>query len=189
MLSSAKLMFEVMTDLVAEGNFINTPLANVRPSISGVFANAADGFDPSRHVKGTSLSAGLLLGNKMRNVRVEKVLQPVPASVLIQFEDVASQTTGGKLTPCGIGSLSGEELKFDPANAAEGIYFIAEDGAESKVTSVAQRTEGRLIFSIPGGLAAGQYQLEIRKGYKVGQGNKEREPARAVTGELTKYIW
>jgi hypothetical protein len=120
-------------------------------------------------VKGASLSAGLLLSNKMRNARVEKVLQPVPTPVLIQFEDVASQTTGGKLTPGGIGRVSGEELKYDPANNTEGIFFIAEDGAESKVASVAQRTEGRLIFSIPGGLAAGQYQLEIRKGYKSGK--------------------
>lgn len=59
----------------------------------------------------------------------------------------------------------GEELKFNPANAAEGIYFVAPDGTATKVDIIASRTEGRLMFSVPGTLATGSYTLEVRKGY------------------------
>jgi hypothetical protein len=58
----------------------------------------------------------------------------------------------------------GEELKFDPANAAEGIFFIAADNTVTKATVIASRTEGKIVFSIPS-LPAGDYTLEVRKGY------------------------
>ena len=64
----------------------------------------------------------------------------------------------------GIGQIVGEELKFDPTNAAEGIYFVAANGTASKVIVVASRTEGKLMFDIRT-LAVGTCTLEVRKGY------------------------
>ena len=160
-----KVFFEVVTDEVAEGNNVNLPLVNIKPGIGGVFINATDSFDSSRHIKKANLSAGILLNQKMNLATVEKITQPTSAPVLIQFTDVNKQTTNSILTPSGIGQIVGEELKFNPANALEGIFFVDNTGSATKVTVIASRTEGKLVFSIPASLTTGSYILEVRKGY------------------------
>lgn len=160
-----KVLFEVITDEVAEGNNVNLPLVNIKPGITGVFTGAADAFDASRHIKKANLSAGILLTEKMGYADVQKILQPIPTPALIQFIDVTSKTTNSILTPGGIGQIVGEELKFDDTSTGQGIYFIAADGTATKVVNIATRTEGKLIFNIPTSLVAGNYTLEVRKGY------------------------
>ncbi len=159
------VFYEVVSDKVAEGNSVNLPLINIRPGISGVFVNPLDTFDASRHIKKANVSNGTLLTRKMNAAAVEKITQPIASPTLIQFLDVNTQTVNSLLTPGGIGQIIGEELKFNPENAMEGIYLLAADGTATPVTVMASRTEGKLVFGIPGGLAAGNYTLEVRKGY------------------------
>ncbi|MEY4903253.1 MAG: hypothetical protein RLZZ292_1068 [Bacteroidota bacterium] len=163
-LAVLKVFFEVVTDEVAEGNNVNLPLVNIKPSVNGVFTSATDSFDASRHITKASVTAGILLNEKMSNAKVEKTTQVTATPVLIEFMDINSQNTNSILTSGGIGQIIGEELKFNPANAAEGIYFVATNGTATKVAVVASRTEGKLMFSIPT-LAVGTYTLEVRKGY------------------------
>lgn len=159
------VFFDVVSDEVADGNSVLLPIVNIRPSITGVFSSATDSFDHSRHVKKASLSAGVLLNQKVSSAAVEKITSSVPNPVLLEYADINSQTVNSKITPGGIGQIVGEELKFDPASATEGIFLISSNGTETKITILATRTEGKLMFSIPAGLAAGSYSLEVRKGY------------------------
>lgn len=163
--ATLNLLFTVMTDVVADGNSIVTRLANIRPGISGVFTSATDTFDSSRHSKRATLSAGTMLYDKMQAAKVEKIASGIPAPDLQEFLNVKSGTTNDMLTPGSIGQLVGSELKFNPENAEEGIYLTHEAGTETKVTELAIRTEGKLLFTIPAGLATGGYQIEVRKGY------------------------
>ncbi len=158
------LFFEVVCDEVVNGNFINLPIANIRSGISGVFTSATDDFDPARHALRATLSPGTLLNEKMRNARLEKTLQPLPSPVLLEFLNINTNTTNAVLTPSGIGQIIGEELKFNPNNPQEGIFFIATDGTETKVQIIASRTEGKLVFAIPN-LSPGTYTLEVRRAY------------------------
>jgi len=158
------LFFDVVSDEVADGNFVNLPLANIRVGISGVFTSITDSFDPSRHSLRATLSPGLLLSEKMQKARLEKTLQPLPSPVIIEFLNINTNTTNSVLTPGGIGQIVGEELKFNPNNPQEGIFFVAADGTETKVQIIASRTEGKLVFSIPT-LPAGNYTLEVRRAY------------------------
>ncbi len=161
------LFFDVVTDQVADGNNVNLPLVNIRPSITGIFTSVTDSFDQSRHTKRATLSAGLLLTQKMQRASVEKVLQSLPAPVLLEFLDVNSGLANSKLTPGGIGTIVGEELKFNPANEAEGIFFVDNNGKAARVSVIATRTEGKLLFSVPTDLKAGNYNLEVRRAYKA----------------------
>jgi hypothetical protein len=137
---------------------------NIRVGISGVFTSITDSFDPSRHSIRATLSPGLLLSEKMQKVRLEKTLQPLPSPVILEFLNINTNTTNSVLTPGGIGQIVGEELKFNPNNPQEGIFFVAADGTETKVQIIASRTEGKLVFSIPT-LPAGNYTLEVRRAY------------------------
>ena len=163
--AAGNLIFETIAYALAQGNNVNTPLANFKGSITGVFTNATDSFDPTRHTVKAVISQGTMLSEQMANATLEKVLQSQPSPTLIEYFDVNSQTANAKLTPGGIGQVVGEELKFDPANAAEGIFLIDTGGTETKIAILATRTEGKLVFSVPTGLAPGNYTLEVRRGY------------------------
>jgi hypothetical protein len=178
--AAGNLLFETVCHAVAQGNSVNLPLANFRGSITGVFTNATDSFDPSRHTVRAVISQGTMMAEHMASATLEKVLQSQPSPTLIEYFDVNTQTANSKLTPNGIGQISGEELKFDPANAAEGIFIVSSSGTATKVVVIASRTEGKLVFSIPAGLAAGNYTLEVRRGY----GNA----ATIRTGTLTDTV-
>jgi len=155
---------EIM-DAVAEGYSVNTDIANIRPSIQGVFANVNDSFDASRHTVRASITAGNALFTKMLAASVEKVKSSVISPSIVEFIDNRTNTNT-QATKGSIGTITGSELKYDPTNALEGIFFINEaTSTETKVTDVATRTEGKLLFVIPASLAAGTYKLEVRKAY------------------------
>lgn len=155
---AANLLFEVITDEVADGNSVTLPLVNIRPGIKGVFTSAADSFDASRHIKRATLTSGSLLSSKMQTAKIEKLTSELPSPVLVEYMDVNSGTANSLLTPGGIGSITGEELKFNPENEAEGIWFVPTgDGEAVKVTFVAThrrppdvqhsgRDAGRLLY-------------------------------------------
>ena len=160
-----RLSFEEIADAVSEGNNVNLPLLNARPSIQGVFTDINDTFDVSRHTVKASLSAGLLLFNKMKTATVEKMGSSIVSPDIVDFTDVRT-STHSKASKGGIGIITGSELKFNTANVAEGIFFVnIATNAETKSTEIAQRTEGKLMFMIPNTLVAGTYYVEVRKAY------------------------
>jgi len=163
--AAGNLVFETIAYAVSQGNSVNTPLANFRGSITGVFSNATDSYDPSRHTVKAVISQGTMLSEQMASTTLEKVLQSQPSPTLVEYFDVNTQTANAKLTPGGIGQVVGEELKFDPANATEGVFVVSSTGTATKITVLATRTEGKLVFSVPTGLASGNYTLEVRRGY------------------------
>jgi hypothetical protein len=158
------LLFDVVTDEIAAGNHVNLPMANFRPSVTGVFTSITDSFDPARHTRKGTISQGTMLAQKMQKATVEKVMQSIPIPVLLEYFDFNTQAVNSNLTPNGIGQIIGEELKFDPSKPEEGVYFVAENGTETKVSVLANRTEGKLVFNIPV-LTAGNYSLEVRRIY------------------------
>jgi hypothetical protein len=170
-----KLFFRSIVDRVSNGHIVNTPVAIIRPGLSGTFKSAGASFDSSIHNKKASLSAGKMLKEAMLNATVQKSLSSVPKPVLTEFADKSSGTTNDILTPGSIGIITGAELKFDPTNASEGIFFIDSAKAETKVDLVAERTEGKLTFLIPATLVKGEYKLVVRKGFTTNVSIREGE--------------
>lgn len=161
-----KLFLEEAVNTVAEGNNLNTPLVNLKPSITGIFASKSDTFDASRHTKRASVSMGLGLARAMQDTSAEKIQEPLASPFLLEYTDTNSSTQNTTVTPGGIGMLIGSDLKFDPTNAEEGIFFVPTGaGTDVKVQVLAQRTEGKLTFQIPAAIVAGTYRLEVRRAY------------------------
>jgi hypothetical protein len=61
-----------------------------------------------------------------------------------------------------MGQLVGHRLKFDSQDPAQGIFFRAAAGGETRVAVVGQNVPTGLIFMIPAELDAGDYTLEVR---------------------------
>ena len=98
----------------------------------------------------------------------QEAVRPSPS--LLDYVDLNSGERNGPLTPGGMGQIIGHRLKFDPDDTAQGIFFIAEDGTETRVSVVGRNKPGELMFLVPDGLASGEYRLEVRA---ILKGSKE----------------
>ena len=91
---------------------------------------------------------------------------------LIEYRDLGSGTSNDQVSVGNIGQLSGSRLKFDPAGVGEGLFFVAQAGGETKVTTVQKNKPTQLVFLVPE-LTDGTYHLEVRA--RMGTGTAARE--------------
>lgn len=146
------------------------------PRIKGVFNGPNDTFDPARHQIDVGANPGTELRDEVRAAAtVQKVEAIKPAPNPIEYRDVASDTSNDVLTPGNIGEVSGSRLKYDQAQADEGVYIIAVTGGEGdvKVAQMQKNKPGQLVFLVPSSLVNGTYYLEVRA--RMGQGSTSRD--------------
>jgi hypothetical protein len=156
--------FEAVEGYLLEGYRVNTPWVNHSLSIRGNFESKTDSFDPNRH----SIEAVAYPGARLRRAireraSVQKNLAARMQPELLEFVDWNSDQRDSALTPGGLGQLVGKNLKFDPTQAEQGIFFIPAAGGNAiQVSVVSHNTDGQLTFLIPASLAPGDYSLEVR---------------------------
>jgi hypothetical protein len=150
-----------VVDSIAKGNNVNTELFKIYPSISGVFDSQSDSFDKKRHAIRLNLTAGSRLSEALDSIELRKVEIAPAQPVLQQFTDLKTNTVNETFTPGQIASIRGSLLKFDDADENQGIFFMAQDGSETKVSQVVKNKPSELLFFAPEGLS-GTYSLEVR---------------------------
>src|SRR5699024_10854614 len=133
-------------------------LTKISASISGVFGSKLSDFDHSKHYVRFNMNPGERITEILRTVEVEKVDANKPEPVLDLFRDLATDIAYDTLTPCNIGVIIGNMLKIDTTDTNQGIFFIAADYTETKVTTIARNMPSSLIFMIPDTLASGEYE-------------------------------
>ncbi|WP_461643940.1 DUF4469 domain-containing protein [Labilibaculum euxinus] len=86
--------------------------------------------------------------------------------VIQQFTDLKTKAVNETFSPGQIASLKGSLLKFDEEDADQGIFFIAGDGAATKVVNVVKNKPSELLFFVPEALKTGSFQVEVRTIFK-----------------------
>ncbi len=159
--------YTAIKGLLLNGVNVNTPLANFRLSIKGTFRDITDRFDADRHQLRAVITAGSRLRRAIRfegrPVKEESPVRFRPYPVT--YTDLNSGEHNQTLTPGGLGQIEGYRLKFDADDPLQGIFFIAEDGTETRVRVMGENRPGKLLFLIPD-LAPGSYRLEVRTLYQ-----------------------
>ncbi|MBL0743487.1 DNA-binding domain-containing protein [Chryseolinea lacunae] len=150
-----------VAQLVKDGHNVVSPLFNVSLSIRGTFADANDSFDAARHTISVRVQPGLRLKEMVSQIRVEKIMSFKPLPILQSFKDLTSKADS-TATPGGVAHIAGSALKFDAANAAQGVFFTALNGTLTKVDVIADAKPSKIIFIIPATLAAGEYSISVR---------------------------
>ena len=144
-------------------------LVELFPRMRGIFTGAGDAFDPARHSVDVGANPGIRVRQTVRDqatVTKDEAIKPSPNP--LEYRDVGSDTTNDQVTPGNIGQLSGSRLKYDPAQADEGIYFLPTGGgAEIKVTTLQKNKPAQLVFLVPA-LMPGTYYLEVRARMRAG---------------------
>ena len=156
-------------------------LCELFPRIKGVFNGITDTFDASRHRVDVGANPGARVRRTVRvGATVTKAETIKPAPALLEYVDLGSGETNGRITSGNIGTINGHRLKFNPDQDDEGIYFVNIDtAAEVKLTAIQKNKPGQLVFLTPT-VPGGQYYLEVRTRF--------REPAELRTGRLDEIL-
>lgn len=153
-------------DALSNGFSINTPLFKISPSIQGVFDSESEGFDRSKHYLKLNVTSGGRISQIATGLKVEKVAASSPVPNLSTFKDVTTGTINETLSPGGVGEVTGSRLKIDEADTLQGVFLIAADGTATRAITYVRNMPSNLIFMIPAGLVAGEYELEVRANAK-----------------------
>jgi len=81
---------------------------------------------------------------------------------LQRFTNLKSNEINENFTPGQVASIKGSLLKFDAEDEQQGIFFLANDGTEIRVTNVVKNKPSELLFFVPDALSTGSYQVEVR---------------------------
>ncbi|WP_321281010.1 DNA-binding domain-containing protein [Marinifilum fragile] len=147
---------------VKNGNIVSTDLFRISPSISGVFEDENDSFDPSRHSINLNISPGPRLQEIISKIELKKVALSSAEPVIEKFVDLKTKVENESFTPGQIASIKGSLLKFNEEDNNQGVFFIAVDGTETRVTEFVKNKPSELMFFVPDGLTIGNFQLEVR---------------------------
>lgn len=151
-----------LEDIIKGGNYVKTNLFSIFPSIAGIFNSSGDGFDSHRHGIRLNISAGSRLNRVVQDIKVEKVKVSIPAPVIEKFTNLKTKTVNESFSPGQIAMLTGLLMKFDESDPEQGIFFISNEGAETRVTNVSKNKPSELLFFVPETLTAGTYEIEVR---------------------------
>lgn len=151
-------------DRVSLDNFVD-----FRPRLSQVLDSAATTFDPQSG--GQLLIAATVKPELTSQVRqqasFEKLTRVIKRPSLESFQDARTRTEG-VYSPGGSARIIGNHLQiFDEPAPEEGIFFIAENGTETKVAYVQDNGTKKLTFEIPAGLS-GIQRVQVRTQYTPG---------------------
>jgi hypothetical protein len=148
-------------NLLRLGMSINTPTANFRVSLKGVFEGKGDTYDPSRHRVMARVGTGSRLRQALKGVEVVKDEAPSQAPKPVEYTDVVSGTKNQVLTPGEGALLTGYRLRFEQGDPEQGIFLIAEDGTATPVERLIKVMPSEVSLIAPA-LSAGTYTLEVR---------------------------
>ena len=159
-LAYQNLEIEVLSDIIAEGGHIHTPILTTSFSISGVFEDQNDTFDKARHTVRLNVNAGSALREAATKVKVQKVegnsTDPNISSVI---DKVSGDNTNVKLGS--VVEIKGVRLKFDPADSDQGVFAMA-GGAEYRCDAIIENMPARVLVMLPSSLPEGEFILEVR---------------------------
>ena len=154
--------FMAMAHLLKQGNTISLDYLKARFSLSGIFTDANDQFDPNRHQLNIKLTPGPFLNQLTKKVPLNKVKAQTTTVTINEYHDYRSKTTNEQLTIGGLARIRGANMGIDAQAADQGVFLIDSKGKANKADFVESVNLAELMFQVPGNLEANTYRLEVR---------------------------
>ena len=156
----SNLFVETVAEAVGMGYNVVHPLFNIFFFMSGVFDNLLDTYDGNRHKVNVNLSKGVKLRETEKKVKVQKTNSPSPQPQIQEVKDSITGVVNETLTAQGVVEVRGYNLKIEGDNPSCGLWFVHENGEETKATIIIENKPSKIFAMIPA-LADGTYQIKI----------------------------
>lgn len=164
-------VLEAISNNLRQGQGFTCDYFSLEPSVSGVFVNDKDRFDPARHQVELNLRLGKPMKEALSQVKVEVIPHNVPMPVIEQAYDRGSKTTNGQLTPGNTLEITGSRLKIEDETAAEqGVFLVnTQNAQEAKIDHLFTNVDKTVHVEVPKTLKKGVYRLEVRSAVNKGK--------------------
>ena len=172
---------KALLDRLLRGYSYTDDIVQMRPRVTGVFADEGSPFDPAVHKCVIDMSAGSTLRANLGAVKVKITGKKDAGGAKISA--VVNTLTGKNDGTMVLGddiSLEGDKIKIaDETDSAQGVFFIASDGSEYRVSrKLTMNKPKNLIARVPADLPAGEYTVVVRT--KFTSGGNELKTVREV---------
>lgn len=117
-------MKEAILKKLGQGYGIRTALVHYFPTISGVFTDEDDTFDPARHTVNIKTTPTRMVKEAAKHISLQKVTSTKRIPVINRFMDTATDTRDNLITPGLVAEIKGELLKLDPSDLSQGVFLI-----------------------------------------------------------------
>ena len=156
---------QVIAGIIKKGGVIHTEAFQLRFSITGTFDDASEAFDPKKQAIHLHIIPGPLFQEAAQEAVPQKVSPHTQTGIVItEVKDSTTGSINANITSEGVVEIVGSYLKIEGNNPQVGVYFIAQDGTEHKVATLAQNKPSSLLVVAPT-LTSGTYTLEIKTQY------------------------
>jgi hypothetical protein len=163
---------QVIADIIAEGEAVNTELFNAFPSIQGVFTAAEESLDPARHTVRINVNPGIVLRHAARDIKTRKAAAPPAGTLITSVTDIRTGSVNGTLTPGRDIKISGHKLKIAGDDPSVGLFFVPLSGGGAAVAvdpqDIVVNNPSELLAVIPA-LSAGDWQVRVVTQYAAGK--------------------
>ncbi|MGL5960077.1 MAG: DNA-binding domain-containing protein, partial [Bacteroidales bacterium] len=127
-LAALNLFFEVVENITAEGETVNTDLFTTNFSIQGVFEGASDSFDHKRHHLKLNVNAGVGLKKTATTVKLEKTKAPEVLPHVIEVKDSITGSVSEHISSEGVIEIIGSMIKIAGDDPKNGVYLVNAEG-------------------------------------------------------------
>lgn len=154
-----------ITANLLKGVKVVTPIGEFRPTIRGKFNSLDEDFRPSASTNNHQIRFTINPDSEMLNEVMEKTVTEKISDYTIKHPHIISISNNSKPADEGFHStnviiMNGLNLKFNPENDDEGIFWINNAGESFKTTSFSTNTNTAIHFQIPE-LVPGEYSVTV----------------------------
>jgi len=142
---------------------LSIPLFRVCVTITGVFLDKDDTFDPKRHQINLRITPGPRLKNLQSRLKVKKEIHRECTPMLELFNDLAGKSINKQASPGCIATIRGKNLKFDSEDNMQGVFFVPVNNPHTKirVDTYGEIKASEIHFLIPL-LQTGNYSIIVQ---------------------------
>jgi hypothetical protein len=160
------------------GSSVQDSNIHTAPLVPGAWTGTTPVFDPEKHnITVVSVPTAELHKALSEEVGVEILGIKTDGGARIGLvTDTASGKTDGTITPSQTIVIEGEKIKVFPDDESDlGVFFVAEDGTETQVSSKLTMNDPKKIICVLPPLTVGTYTLKIVTRFSSGK-TRLKEP-------------
>lgn len=161
------LIDEKIRQLVAAGHTITTGSAQYSPSLTGVFIGDKGVIDPAVNKCEVNITPAQAMRAEVAKVtpKFSGTVRLMGGARISLVKDVATGKTDGTITPGGMLDVTGIKIRSIGADGTGlgrvKLQKLSDQSVAADITQLGINDPSRLMFSLPGNLAAGEYQLVV----------------------------
>jgi hypothetical protein len=184
-----QVFIKEVAHLLCDGFAVSFRLFSVHPHVTGLFKSKREGVSEEEHP--IEFRFRVLYELRLLAKHIQVIVEDIAGDTawLDEFWDVKTKTTNQMVSPGGLFSLTGQNIKLLGTGAK--LVFVSASGSpivriSTGADDLVDNEPGRLAGIVPELLTGRTWKVEIQTRYSGG--GKELKEPRVITGEFTLTI-